>query len=588
MRDLRCAGAVARICVFLALFLSLSGVAQGARLRALLVGINAYPSPRDRLEGCVNDCLLLKQILLGRYGFRDADIITLLDAEATGRKILETFATHLAKGTNPGDTVLMYFCGHGFRVTDRDGDEPDGKDESIAPWDYERNGLLTDDLLDRYFATLRGRTFFCVVDSCFSGSANRSLSFSDQPARLARVLKEPVLPAPDAEKELQPQAFGLQPPTTKGPWPGHVYFGAARDFEPCVECLDVEEAPTGVPSGLFSAMLRSGLKGPADANANGEITYRELYYHVRNRLNAAGFKQIPQCSPPPEDGTSAVLDTPIPGSKRATEEKPHAVRGTTVSYARFCKPYEREKLNISLAGQQSALLAHELSRLDFLNFVGPDSMRDMIGLVDRSRRGQRVIFADPAGLEVLKAEARTVEQLAHEIAKPLEAALLQKSLFDLTVPETPFQVNLRTKGGRTSFRNREKLVYSFAVSHDCCIFIVGISPDGSVNMLFPNPYSGGNHVKAGTYELPGPADSFDFQAQPPFGRDVIKAIAVRTEADARKIGLPVKPGAFVSEREQSRELVGSLSGEVIGIGRGNTGDQPGGIAVADLSYLTIP
>ncbi|HQG30190.1 MAG TPA: DUF4384 domain-containing protein, partial [Candidatus Ozemobacteraceae bacterium] len=144
------------------------------------------------------------------------------------------------------------------------------------------------------------------------------------------------------------------------------------------------------------------------------------------------------------------------------------------------------------------------------------------------------------------------------------------------------------KGGKTTFRNREKLVYSFAVSHDCYIFIVGISPDGSVNMLFPNPYSGGNHVTAGTYDLPGPSDSFDFQAQPPFGRDVIKAIAVRTEADARRIGLPVKPGAFVSETARSRELIASLSGEIVGIGRGNSGDHPGGIAVADLSYLTIP
>lgn len=586
MRDFRYTVALARMCVFLALFLSVSVIAQGARLKALLVGINAYPSPRDHLAGCVNDCLFLKKILIDRYGFRDADIVTLLDSEATGKKIFETFATHLAKGTDPGDTVLLYFCGHGFRVADQDGDEPDGQDESIAPWDYERNGLLTDDLLDRYFATLRGRTFFCVVDSCFSGSANRSLSFSDQPAGLARVLKEPVLPAPDAEKELQPQVFGLQPPTTKGPWPGHVFFGAARDFEPCVECLDVEEAPAGVPSGLFSAMLRSGLKGPADTDTNGVITYRELYFHVRSRLNAAGFKQVPQCSPAPEDGASTVLDTPIPGSKRAIH--PHTVRGTTASYARLCKPYEREKLNLSLAGQQSTLLAGALSRLDFLNFVDPDSRRDLIGLADRSRRGQRVIFTDSAGLEVLKADARTVEQLARELAKPLKAALLQKSLFDLSVPETPFQVNLRTKGGKTSFRHRENIVYSFAVSHDCYLFLVGISPDGSVNMLFPNPYSGGNHVTAGTYEIPGQADAFDFQAQPPFGRDVIKAIAVRTEADARRIGLPIKPGAFVSEREQPGELVAGLSSEIVGIGRGNAGDQPGGIAVADLSYITMP
>jgi len=107
-------------------------------------------------------------------------------------------------------------------------------------------------------------------------------------------------------------------------------------------------------------------------------------------------------------------------------------------------------------------------------------------------------------------------------------------------------------------------------------------------MLFPNPYSGGNHVTAGTYDLPRSADSFDFQAQPPFGRDVDKAIAVRTEADARRIGLPIKPGAFVSEREQTRELVASLSAEVVEIGLGNGANRPGGIAIAELSYLTNP
>jgi hypothetical protein len=37
--------------------------AQPPRRRALLVGINEYPDPSDRLEGCVNDVFLMSSLL---------------------------------------------------------------------------------------------------------------------------------------------------------------------------------------------------------------------------------------------------------------------------------------------------------------------------------------------------------------------------------------------------------------------------------------------------------------------------------------------------------------------------------------------
>ncbi|MCP1740430.1 pimeloyl-ACP methyl ester carboxylesterase [Bradyrhizobium japonicum] len=58
--------------------------------RALLIGINDYPKPADRLEGCVNDVFLMSSVLQ-ESGFKPDEIRVVLNERATAQGIMEGF-----------------------------------------------------------------------------------------------------------------------------------------------------------------------------------------------------------------------------------------------------------------------------------------------------------------------------------------------------------------------------------------------------------------------------------------------------------------------------------------------------------------
>lgn len=100
-------------------------LAKPARRRlALLIGINAYP---DRaldpgvaqdiaLKGCVTDVELQRQLLVHRFGFQPADVVTVTNQEATRANILTAIDEHLVQQAQADDVVLLHFSGYGSQV----------------------------------------------------------------------------------------------------------------------------------------------------------------------------------------------------------------------------------------------------------------------------------------------------------------------------------------------------------------------------------------------------------------------------------------------------------------------------------------
>ena len=66
------------------------------RKLALLVGINQYPSTQP-LRGCLTDVELQRELLIHRFGFQEADILTLTEQQATREQIEAAFLEHLIK-----------------------------------------------------------------------------------------------------------------------------------------------------------------------------------------------------------------------------------------------------------------------------------------------------------------------------------------------------------------------------------------------------------------------------------------------------------------------------------------------------------
>ena len=143
--------------------------------KALLVGINTYPDAP--LRGCINDVEQVNDLLTRYYGFQDGDIKLVSNEAATAANIKAALAWLAQGGDDPDAVRIFHFSGHGSFVADENGDESDGKDECLVPYDYKSAGFITDDVLKTYYDQfpLAGNLTL-VMDCCHSGTIQKDVS----------------------------------------------------------------------------------------------------------------------------------------------------------------------------------------------------------------------------------------------------------------------------------------------------------------------------------------------------------------------------------------------------------------------------
>jgi hypothetical protein len=154
--------------------------------RALIIGIGSYPAKSgwNIIHGD-NDVPLISGTL-SRKGFDSKNIVCLTNENATKKRIISSFNQMIAQA-QPNDLIYIHFSTHGQQVTDLNGDEDDGLDEAIVPYDaqktfvkgvYEGKNHLIDDELNGYLSQLRSKigkdgSLLVVIDACHSGDATR-------------------------------------------------------------------------------------------------------------------------------------------------------------------------------------------------------------------------------------------------------------------------------------------------------------------------------------------------------------------------------------------------------------------------------
>ncbi len=182
--------------------------AQAITKRALLVGIsdygasiNASSNQWSNIHGANDVELVSKTLKL--QGFR---ITSITNKNATAQRIRKELKS-LSNSCRKGDVVYIHFSCHGQPFEDRNGDEEDGWDESIIPYDapkvfikgkYEGTNHILDDELHGYFQRIRqaiGTTgFLCVViDACHAGGSQRGEDF-DEDEPICRGTKDAFSP----------------------------------------------------------------------------------------------------------------------------------------------------------------------------------------------------------------------------------------------------------------------------------------------------------------------------------------------------------------------------------------------------------
>ncbi len=128
--------------------------------------------------GCVADAREMTGLLKRRFAFPEAGIRLLINQQATSTAILNQIREWLISPTRPGDRVFLFYAGHGSQLPDDNGDEEDGYDETLAPWDADPvsgEGQIRDDALEPLIKQLSGRRTVCVFDCCHSGTISRGL-----------------------------------------------------------------------------------------------------------------------------------------------------------------------------------------------------------------------------------------------------------------------------------------------------------------------------------------------------------------------------------------------------------------------------
>jgi len=145
--------------------------------KALLVGINKYPDPRNELRGCVNDILDMEHFIAETNKvYSKENIKKLTDKQATKKGII-TNLKWLLEDAEPGDQLLFHYSGHGAQApTLFTSLEKDGLDEIICPYDFDgtNNTSLRDKEFAQLFATIpKGVHFVWISDSCHAEDLSR-------------------------------------------------------------------------------------------------------------------------------------------------------------------------------------------------------------------------------------------------------------------------------------------------------------------------------------------------------------------------------------------------------------------------------
>ena len=190
--------------VIWAVTLILAPLANAQTKSALLIGIDTYLAPGaqptqvraphsggssrfdlpnwSNLKGALNDVNLVRDLLCSsKFGFPgDSGHMHLItQAQATREGILNAMRKYLVKEPAPGDTVVLYYAGHGSqRFNSKTDKRLNQLDNTIVPSDARKGQF---DVRDREIARIlnealdKGVRVTAIFDSCHSGTIGRGI-----------------------------------------------------------------------------------------------------------------------------------------------------------------------------------------------------------------------------------------------------------------------------------------------------------------------------------------------------------------------------------------------------------------------------
>jgi hypothetical protein len=141
---------------------------------AILIGINYVKSPSSRLRGCITDVNNMAHFLKETLNYDVVDVYTdVKDETKTRFNAIINSLLRLAMNSHRYKlkNAWIHFSGHGCSIPDESGDEKNYLDECIVPSDYEKKGVISDDVLKQILCKFYKETnVTCIFDCCHSGT----------------------------------------------------------------------------------------------------------------------------------------------------------------------------------------------------------------------------------------------------------------------------------------------------------------------------------------------------------------------------------------------------------------------------------
>jgi hypothetical protein len=233
-----------------------TGYPQG---HALLVGVANYQQISSLPAAILNDVNDVAATLSSQHycGYAPANVVTLLDADATREAVLMGLK-ELAARTSPNDTACVYFSGHGGVVG-----SPDNEYSVLCTVETDLadivNTTVSSNELAQFLAQIKVKRLLVFIDSCHAGGASVSKKLTDG--------SDHQLKSGYADETFAKLAIGS----------GRALMASCRANEE-------SNVLTGARNSVFTTALLEGLRGAADKTGSGFITIFDLFSYVAEEV----------------------------------------------------------------------------------------------------------------------------------------------------------------------------------------------------------------------------------------------------------------------------------------------------------------
>jgi hypothetical protein len=515
--------------ILLSLLLALVSGSACARNVALLVAVGRFNSPDvPQLYGTAADIDSMQTSITKRWHFDPKDVVALRDREATHDRILAEISA-LEQRSAAGDTVFIYFSGHGTSANDQDNayDLPYATGAWV-PYDFDPNAAQRTLIIGRRDLVPRltqldksGRWVVVVSDSCYSGQVVRSLGHTHGHSRYLPLHTRDLGIAPAAAPPtamLQPAAgaAAARPPPPPYPYQHVILISGASDSE---EGTDISTAPDlrlwptldGQFHGAFTDAFLRLLDGQLLPSS---FSYAQGRDAVNSFLEHRDFHQHPQLLPaiaedPQDIGSNPFLSAVIGIGAPSAAAAP-VVTSTVVN----------APLRVRLVMTAPALHAR-IAALSGVAIVDTD-----YELTVRQSGSQVQLLgqADDPILSTTDSDPNLIKRITAQ------------SWIDRALPVGGNPLGLRAEadpGSRgNTFVECESFVFEVRLQRPAYVMVLDLDSHGQLTVLYPTRASERRIVDGGAPRaIPGTDPQDHIVASAPFGTDVAMVLAFEQPPD---------------------------------------------------------